>query len=414
MKGTFILIGLVWANILYAQITFNGVGGLLIPPNAPNETTGITESTCSVTGIGVLGGCYAIEKVTINLLHSWDNDLGIFLVAPNGQVLELSSENGDSKENYLGTVFRDDASIFITEGFPPFSGNFKPEGRINNLVPPYSNGPALGTFTFANTFNGSNADGDWTLYISDNYSDDVGRLINWSITFNKGSAAPIVYASPDQNICTGQSTLITAIGNGNYLWSTGATTPSIIVSPTSPTTYTVTTTVPACGTASDEVVVTPYPVSASITPSSPYICPGKTVTLNANPGYTGYTWSNGKHGTNITVISAGTYTVTVTNTIGCTAVASFNLPGHPNPTISLYATDVNMCIGDCKTLQASLIGTPPFQFTWQFQVEGSAVGNSQAITVSGSSINFQVCPPPGGTGLFDVVICTLSDAFCTN
>jgi subtilisin-like proprotein convertase family protein len=413
MKGAFILIGLLWVAMLHAQITFTGTGGLLIPPNAPNQTTGTTESSCNVSGIGVLGGCFTIEKVTINLLHSWDNDLGILLIAPNGLVLELSTENGDSDDNYLGTVFSDNASVFITDGAPPFSGNFKPEGRITNLLPPYSNGPAPGTHNFANTFNGSNADGDWTLFISDNYSNDVGRLINWSITFNNGSAAPAANAGPDQSICAGQSTVLTASGNGSYLWSTGATTASVIVSPTTTTTYTVTVTSTGCGTDTDEVIVTPYPVSASITPGSPYICAGKTVALNANPGYSGYIWSNGKQGPNITVMSSGTYTVTVTNSIGCTATASINLPDHPIPTVFLSVPDNNVCTGDCKMLQANITGTPPFQFTWQFQLAGAPVGNTQTVSGANSPLDFQVCPP-NNDGAVQVVVCTLSDAFCTN
>lgn len=413
MKGIFFLIGFIWSSMLHAQITFNGVGGLLIPPNAPFETVGITESTCTVSGIGVLGTCYAIEKVTINILHSWDNDLGILLIDPNGQALELTTENGDSGDNYLGTVFSDNESIFITDGSPPFTGGFRPEGRIINLLPPYSNGPALGTHTFASTYNGGNANGDWTLYINDGVSADVGRLINWSITFSGGSNSPNANAGPDQTICPGQAALLTATGNGAYLWSNGATTATILVSPTITTTYTVTVTNSDCGSDSDKVVVTTQSVSASITASHPVICPGATVALNANPGYTAYSWSNGKVGPNITIMSPGAYTVTVANSIGCTAVASINLPARPNPTISLSVSNNNVCVGDCKMLQANITGTPPFQFTWQFQLAGAPVGNNQTVSGVNSPLDFQVCPP-NNDGAVQVVICTLNDAFCTN
>ncbi|OWY25739.1 hypothetical protein C7N43_31380, partial [Sphingobacteriales bacterium UPWRP_1] len=48
--------------------------------------------------------------------------------------------------------------------------------------------------------------------------------------------------SGNNTVCDGQTTTLTATGGGTYLWSTGATTAAITVSPTSTTTYTVTVT----------------------------------------------------------------------------------------------------------------------------------------------------------------------------
>ena len=46
----------------------------------------------------------------------------------------------------------------------------------------------------------------------------------------------------DGIICTGASVTITGTGGGTYLWSTGATTAAITVTPAGTTTYTVTVT----------------------------------------------------------------------------------------------------------------------------------------------------------------------------
>src|SRR4051812_41169805 len=43
-----------------------------------------------------------------------------------------------------------------------------------------------------------------------------------------------------KNVCAGDTVTLTAIGTGPYLWSNGATTQSITVSPTIDTTYSVT------------------------------------------------------------------------------------------------------------------------------------------------------------------------------
>ena len=67
------------------------------------------------------------------------------------------------------------------------------------------------------------------------------------------------YAGPDKPICAGTSTTLTASGGSSYLWSTGATTAAITVTPASTTTYTVTATNALGAQSSDEVTITVVP-----------------------------------------------------------------------------------------------------------------------------------------------------------
>lgn len=264
------------------QITFTGTGNLPIPPGAPGQTVGITQSLCAVSGVGILGSCVTIDHVEINLTHTWVGDIGILLIGPGGQVLELSTGNGGIGDNYTNTVFSDMAGSFITTGAPPYTGDFRPEGRVTNLNAPYSNAPALGTHTFANTYNGQNADGNWTLYINDYVGGDIGELISWSITFNVGGVPPVADAGPDVNTCPNQSQTLTASGGGTYQWSTGATTASIAVQPAITTTYTVTVTSPGCGTDTDEVVVAVQPAPAVVlSVGDPNLCAADCLNLTA-------------------------------------------------------------------------------------------------------------------------------------
>jgi subtilisin-like proprotein convertase family protein len=286
MMKSKILFLLIIGLVQHAQaqlITFTGTGGLPIPPGAPGQSIGITQSGCGVSGIGQIGGCVTIDNVTIDLLHTWVGDIGILLIGPGGQVLELSTGNGGPGDNYTGTVFTDNAGPFITAGAPPFAGVYRPEGRVTNLNNPYSNAPALGTFTFANTYNGTNADGNWTLYINDFFVGDIGTLISWSITFNVGGTPPVANAGPDVSQCAGQSTTLTASGGGTYQWSNGSNSASITVSPGVTTTYTVTVTSPGCGTATDNVVVTVLPRPAvTLTASNTNVCGGDCQTIQLN------------------------------------------------------------------------------------------------------------------------------------
>jgi subtilisin-like proprotein convertase family protein len=263
-------------------VTFTGQGNLPIPPGAPGQTIGVTQSLCNVTGVGIIGNCVTIENVTIDLQHTFVGDIGILLIGPGGQVLELSTGNGGSGDNYSNTVFSDNAGDFITTGTPPYTGNFRPEGRVTNLNNPYNNAPPLGTFTFANTYNGTNGDGNWTLYINDYVALDIGTLLSWSITFNLNGAPPVANAGQDVSVCSGATANLNATGGGTYAWSNGATTANTSVNPSTTTTYTVTVTTPGCGSDTDEVIVniTPKP-TVTLDIGNENICVGACPTLTA-------------------------------------------------------------------------------------------------------------------------------------
>jgi trimeric autotransporter adhesin len=81
------------------------------------------------------------------------------------------------------------------------------------------------------------------------------------------------------------------------------------------------------------------------------VCEGQTVSLNANnASYTAYLWgSNTGNSTNSSVTvtpiyPSSTYSVTITNNIGCTGVANATINVIAKPTISLAGPD-SICIG---------------------------------------------------------------------
>lgn len=128
------------------------------------------------------------------------------------------------------------------------------------------------------------------------------------------------FALDSPTICSGDTARITAMGGIHYQWSTGDTIARLLIS--SPGTYSVTATNAGCtATASAVVTVNPVP-TASV--SGDTVCSGAIGSISASGGI-GYTWSSGDTTAIIHPIMAGLYTVTVTNTYGCTASASDSL-----------------------------------------------------------------------------------------
>ena len=50
-------------------------------------------------------------NVTINITHPIDEELDIVLIAPDGTMVDLSTDNGGAGDNYTNTIFDDAAGI---------------------------------------------------------------------------------------------------------------------------------------------------------------------------------------------------------------------------------------------------------------------------------------------------------------
>lgn len=163
--------------------------------------------------------------------------------------------------------------------------------------------------------------------------------------------SPVI--SGDLEICRGESTTLTASGGLTFEWSTGATTPSITVSPTTSTTYLVMATDQfGCQQYTEVlVVVRDLPVPSIV--GDLILCLGESTTLTAAGG-TNYAWSNGSSSSNITVTPASTttYTVTVTNQYGCTSATSVTVTVHPLPVVVISGNNA-LCTGTSSQLTAS-------------------------------------------------------------
>jgi len=135
-----------------------------------NATTdyNLTVSGLSPSTIDTLN--FGLETVCINLTHTWDSDLNIYIIAPDGTSSALTMGQGGSDDNYTNTCFNENASQSITSGSAPFTGTFRPMGEIGRVN------------------NGQNGNGLWKLRVIDTYPADAGTVISFSITFGNNPA----------------------------------------------------------------------------------------------------------------------------------------------------------------------------------------------------------------------------------
>ncbi len=168
---------------------------------------------------------------------------------------------------------------------------------------------------------------------------------------------PIANAGTDQIICKDQSANLTAFGGGTYQWNTGQSTQSINVSPITTTIYTVTVTASGCSASSDVTVKVNNLPPANAGPNQA-ICYGSTANL-AGSGGTIYSWSPSLSLSDPNIAnpiatpdSSTSYTVTVTDTNGCSATSNMTLTVYPEMFVSIGANQ-SICTGQSANLLAS-------------------------------------------------------------
>ncbi len=206
---------------------------------APAFTQVTSDITISGIPIDLISDKNVVESVLINIEHGWDDDLDIYLLAPGGKFLELSTDNGSNGDNYTNTCFKPTASASITGGqvfapasAAPFTGAFQPEGLWSDLK-------------------GAPVNGTWKLSMMDDKESQQGTLLNWSISI-KGAL----------------------LGNYTYLWSTGDTTAYLKV--VQPGTYKVKIE-NQVSVLEKTFLVLPFGVYSEV---PLYACPGTSVTYN--------------------------------------------------------------------------------------------------------------------------------------
>lgn len=152
-----------------------------VPKSIPdNQPAGIT-STLNFSGIGNITD---VNLILGSVVHTSVPDLHIELWSPSGlhvTLIKAFTENGilvglGTPDNFTNTVLDDQAPTNLRNGAQPYTGSFNVDHASVGAAP-------------LSAFNGLNATGIWTLFISDLATADVGTLQAWSLQITGNATA---------------------------------------------------------------------------------------------------------------------------------------------------------------------------------------------------------------------------------
>ena len=299
----------------------------------PDGTGDTYSTTIDISGFGageVLDDMSQLQQICMTMEHSYLGDLEIEIVAPSGEAVVLKQYPGggscDLGEPFAsGPVDGDDSDLtdpgigfeYCFNATPIFGTMVDETDTYFHTIPASTGGTYTDDYLPAGSYEsfepldgllGATLDGTWTLNVTDNLALDNGYIFNWNIALTSDL--------PD--------TLVTLNEPG-------------------------------------EIVINDFITEAT--------CGGSDGAINISvvgdfPPFT-YLWSTGATTEDISGLSAGTYTVYVTDDNGCTDSMTYELSNTSSINISTVITTAS-CVGstDGAIDVTTSGGTPPYSWSW--------------------------------------------------
>lgn len=152
----------------------------------------------------------------------------------------------------------------------------------------------------------------------------------------------------------------------SYQWSNGANTVSINNLPAGTYSVTVTSSEGCTGSATKTIAGSPQiNMTYNIQNVKCFGTPTGSIQVNATGGTPplNYAWSNGSTQSGLTNIPSGSYSVTVTDNVGCTKTENFFIT-QPSALNITFNSSVGSCGNDGMVMANVAGGTTPFQYSW--------------------------------------------------
>jgi gliding motility-associated-like protein len=223
------------------------------------------------------------------------------------------------------------------------------------------------------------AAGTYTITVTDN----LGCSNSFSYVVSEPSAiiATTSSVNPTCSLLNGSASVSASGGTGQlfYLWSNGETTSSI--TNLAAATYTVTVTDDNGCSLIRNVTLTNQagPTITSSVITDPLCNSGSNgsinISINGGTVLLNYAWSNGQTVQNASGLSAGTYTVTITDANNCTAIGSY-IVNEPTAIAASFTSTPSTCNQSNGTLSVLATGgTPGYTYLWNNGNTSSSINN---------------------------------------
>ncbi|MES2701554.1 MAG: Ig-like domain-containing protein, partial [Bacteroidota bacterium] len=271
-------------------------------------------------------------------------------------------------------------------------------GANGTIALSVSGGTTSYTYNWSNGATTQNLGGLSAGSYSVTVTDANGCTATASATVTQPSSALSASAATTSNVfCFGESTgaIALTVSGGvatySYNWSNGSTTANLTGATAGTYSVTVTDANGCTATASATITQPSSGLTASAATTSNVMCNGGsngTITLSTGGGVApyNYTWSNGATTQNLSGLSAGAYSVSVTDASGCSATASVTVT-QPSSALNASAaiTSNVSCNGGANGAIALSVsgGTASYTYNWS---NGATTQNLSGLAAGSYSV----------------------------
>jgi PKD repeat protein len=341
-----------------------------------NTTPSSVNINCTTPGSASI----AVNSATVPYVYSWSNGstgTSIQNIAAGNYTVTVTDGNGCTKTDTYNITSTSPASAAFT--FPPV---------CMGALTTFTNTGSTGTYYWqidptSPTVSGTTVDFSYTFLTAGSYTithnvTTGGCTASVISTINVINCSAPSITAVGNSACPGSCATVTSAGAGGtgaytYSWSTGATSQNISACPATTTTYTVKVTDAGGATATTTATVAINPaVNVTATPLLNCGTNSGSITATVTSGSSSFTysWSNGvtttTSGTSsqISGLTSNTYSVTVTDSKGCSASASAIIDP---PFAAQYIKGTANCAGcGCKewVMVTPSNGRAPYTYDW--------------------------------------------------
>lgn len=325
-----------------------------------------------------------ILQICATMEHSYLGDLELKLVAPSGQICILKEQNGGGSCDLgepiaTGPVDGSASSTLIDPGLgyqycwnsaPTYltmvaeSNNFTrnyTDAQGHNYTDTYLPAGSYESFDPLSNLIGATMNGNWTMEITDQFSLDNGYIFEWNVSL-VGSAPDtlVVINEPDSIEMSGFITQAQCGGNDGAI----------------------------------------------------------NLVVNGTYGPFTFLWSNGETTEDISNLVAGTYTVIVSDTTGCSDSTTFSLNNISSLNIIATTTQVTCAGGNNGAIDVTTSGgTLPYIFSWDNGATTEDITNLTAgdylISITDNSgCQFSELITVGTLPAIDITLTSSVNEFC--